>query len=253
MVPASRSAPGATGRPQHLRQREALTRALDDPLHRLRPHPLRSPRAPRQVATPHITVEALAASFWTKFLTGGAYGGPDAAAEALLGAPPLLWPAPGSSHPQPCRAAACLQQRAASTQIVSQLPGLPQPHAGILGRVYAQGGRDDVRAFLRGIKDQLAHPATRAAAGPPIFAVAASLAVAAERLRQVSTVKGHAKLGSVVLQELRLRLYRVVTGEAFASDTATRRLALDVVFVAKVRGLFAPARNALVQCKQQHA
>lgn len=89
-------------------------------------------------------------------------------------------------------------------------PPLSTACAGILSKVYSQGGREDVRTFLRGIKEQVAPPAVRAAATGPVFALAAALAAAAERLRQFSPVKGHDKLGSCVLEELRLRLYRVV-------------------------------------------
>lgn len=153
-----------------------------------------------KAVAPLITIDALAEQFWAKYLCGS-YAGADAAAEALLG---------------------------------------------ILHKVYAQGGRDDVRAFLRSFKDQLQRQrrraATAAAAGPPgdraecpAFALARALAAAAERLRQFSPVKGHDKLGACVLEELRLRLYRVVTGDTFAADTAVRRQALDCCFVSMMQ------------------
>ena len=113
--------------------------------------------------------------------------------------------------------------------------------------MYAQGGRDDVRAFLRGVKAQLllAPPGAAAATvAPPLFALAAALAVAAERLRQLSANRAHVKLAAVVLEELRLRLARVVTGDAFAGDAAVRRMALDVVFSCKMQEDEARARRA---------
>lgn len=42
--------------------------------------------APLQVNAPTITVEALAGQFWARYLGGGGYASPEAAAEALLGA-----------------------------------------------------------------------------------------------------------------------------------------------------------------------
>ncbi|GBF95565.1 hypothetical protein Rsub_08546 [Raphidocelis subcapitata] len=105
---------------------------------------------------------------------------------------------------------------------------------GVLNKLYLQAGRDAVRTFLRSIKEQLAprQPAARAPAPPAaVFALASSLAVAAERLRQFSPVKGHDKLGAVVLEELRLRLFRIVMGDTFAADTGLRRRALDCCFV----------------------
>ena len=97
------------------------------------------------------------------------------------------------------------------------------PAAGILLRVYSQGGREDVRTFLRSIKEQLAPQHARAAAAAPVFALVGALAVSAERLRQFSPVKGHDKLGSCVLEELRLRLYRVVGGAAGGRLLCLRR------------------------------
>jgi hypothetical protein len=101
----------------------------------------------------------------------------------------------------------------------------------VLNKLYLQAGRDAVRTFLRSIKEQLAPrlPAARAPAPPAaVFALASSLAVAAERLRQFSPVKGHDKLGAVVLDELRLRLFRIVSGgrgrgRASAGSRAARR------------------------------
>lgn len=104
--------------------------------------------------------------------------------------------------------------------------------AGVLCKVHANGGRDDVRAFLRTVKSQLVPPTARRA---PAFALLLALAAAAERLRQFSPVKGHDKLGGVVLEELRMRLFRVVTGDTFAGDTLARRAALDCCFLCKVR------------------
>jgi len=86
------------------------------------------------------------------------------------------------------------------------------------------------------MKEQMLPPSTRAAVAAAVFALVRGLAVAAERLRQFSPVKGHDKMGAVVLEELRFRLYRLITGETFGADTAVRRRALDCCFVCKVCG-----------------
>eukprot|EP00879_Flechtneria_rotunda_P016304 GHRR01017059.1.p1 GENE.GHRR01017059.1~~GHRR01017059.1.p1 ORF type:complete len:166 (+),score=42.52 GHRR01017059.1:569-1066(+) len=104
---------------------------------------------------------------------------------------------------------------------------------GMFKLVLAKGGRDELHVALQSFKPQLSaalkspEPA-RTLQIESLFALLSALTDTAERVHQFSPVKEN--ISCAVLEEVRLRLYRIMVGDAFCDQHTLRRQALDLTF-----------------------